>query len=315
MGERKSSPIDELSPREVEVLALVAESWTNAEIAALLVVSDETVKTHVATILRKLDAADRREAARIYRASQQRTATRRDGAGRLLEIRPWHWRANQDERPAPWIMFPQLRRMFTGIATVLVAMYVLVWWQMAGGEEAPRSTPAVEAYASAAGPLPAEQAEALADGLVTLAEYEAGIGRFYTCASDGGMTPSPIPAAGLRPSTLSVIVPDADGVPDGETVNRYRAVLDACRWAAIEHLSVAWALQQREMDDETVERSLTYVEECLAERGIQRNYTAIGSLIYEVQFGVGTDADSAEFVRAYFHCQLRAEELTGYQLP
>ncbi len=48
-----------LSPREQEVLALVAEGRTNKAIAEALFVSPNTVKTHVASLLTKLDAHTR----------------------------------------------------------------------------------------------------------------------------------------------------------------------------------------------------------------------------------------------------------------
>lgn len=58
------SPDSTLTPRERTVLELVRRRWTNAEIAAELVVSVRTVETHVSSLLRKLGAANRRALSR-----------------------------------------------------------------------------------------------------------------------------------------------------------------------------------------------------------------------------------------------------------
>jgi DNA-binding NarL/FixJ family response regulator len=52
---RRREPLNRLSPREREVLALMAEGRSNAAIAAALVVSERAVEKHVTTILTKLD--------------------------------------------------------------------------------------------------------------------------------------------------------------------------------------------------------------------------------------------------------------------
>ncbi|MFF4411054.1 response regulator [Streptosporangium sp. NPDC001559] len=57
---RMRAPVAEtLSPREAEVLALVAEGFTNAEIGRALFISETTVKTHLLRIFGKLGVSDR----------------------------------------------------------------------------------------------------------------------------------------------------------------------------------------------------------------------------------------------------------------
>ena len=54
-----------LTPREWEVIDLLAQTKTTDQIAELLVLSSETVRSHVKNILRKLDARSREEAVAI----------------------------------------------------------------------------------------------------------------------------------------------------------------------------------------------------------------------------------------------------------
>ncbi|MDP2731127.1 MAG: response regulator transcription factor [Dehalococcoidales bacterium] len=62
-GKVFSVPASPLTPRELETLKYVAQGYTNREIALKLVVSEDTIKTHVARILTKLNVSDRTRAA------------------------------------------------------------------------------------------------------------------------------------------------------------------------------------------------------------------------------------------------------------
>jgi DNA-binding NarL/FixJ family response regulator len=56
--------VDELTPRELEVVKLIAEAHTNREIAEVLSLSEKTVESHRANVLAKLGMRDRVELVR-----------------------------------------------------------------------------------------------------------------------------------------------------------------------------------------------------------------------------------------------------------
>ena len=64
MADGASGPVVPLSPREEEVVKLIAEAHTNAQIAEILHLSEKTVESHRANVLRKLGMRDRVELVR-----------------------------------------------------------------------------------------------------------------------------------------------------------------------------------------------------------------------------------------------------------
>jgi DNA-binding NarL/FixJ family response regulator len=74
-----ASPLDRLSPRERQVLALLSRGWDNARIGKDLFISQHTVRTHIQNILEKLGMHSKLEAATF--AMQRSPELSADGAG------------------------------------------------------------------------------------------------------------------------------------------------------------------------------------------------------------------------------------------
>ena len=85
------SRLTQLTPRESEVLALVAHGMSNGDIARQLFLSEATVKTHVGRILMKMDLRDRAQAvAMAYQTGFVRVGEPPHGVpGRALVSRTW----------------------------------------------------------------------------------------------------------------------------------------------------------------------------------------------------------------------------------
>ena len=73
-----------LTPRQLEIFGLMAKGLSNREICELLGISNNTVKIHVAAILRNLDVANRTEAVFAYKEMLEQTGASHDG--RRLEV-------------------------------------------------------------------------------------------------------------------------------------------------------------------------------------------------------------------------------------
>src|SRR4051812_7415352 len=83
-GVRQDGVVMDISPREREVLDLVGDHLTNAEIGARLYISVRTVESHVSSLLRRLGAADRRELADI--AADGATVERSERSSAVPEL-------------------------------------------------------------------------------------------------------------------------------------------------------------------------------------------------------------------------------------
>ncbi len=83
IARRDTAPeLDALTPRELEVFALILEGSSNATISATLFISPATAKSHVKAILGKLGLASRLEVLAHYRDIQRPSPTKPRSLGR-----------------------------------------------------------------------------------------------------------------------------------------------------------------------------------------------------------------------------------------
>ena len=73
-------PVSGLTKREVEILRLVAEGYSNSQLAKMLWVTEQTVKFHLSNIYRKLDVGNRTEASRWAQLNGLLTNPREESA-------------------------------------------------------------------------------------------------------------------------------------------------------------------------------------------------------------------------------------------
>ncbi len=80
-GSNVQGPVQSLTPREAEIVQLLADGLPNKQIARRLGITDATVKNHVHNILEKLDVSSRGAAAACYRRTVSPTGASRVGLG------------------------------------------------------------------------------------------------------------------------------------------------------------------------------------------------------------------------------------------
>jgi len=101
--------LEPLTPAERRVLALLAHGCTNAEIADSLVVSPNTVKTHVSNILAKVGLPSRHEAGRWYWEQLEQKRRNRPTRRRERQLGPNQPRKSPETGDAT----PKRQRKFT----------------------------------------------------------------------------------------------------------------------------------------------------------------------------------------------------------
>lgn len=171
--------------------------------------------------------------------------------------------------------------------------------------------PSPEEYLVLRGPLSTFQGAILADGEVTLAEYESMIDAMLECGAVDGWVADPIPGEGLRPKDMGFKLV---GPLDPTAAGRHNAALTDCRAEFFDGVSVVWTLQQQAAGPELVARAYEALNACL---GGEHGPPLDQERVLELMPGYLETGDQAllDLRVAVEECSPRVEAETGYSLP
>lgn len=197
-----------------------------------------------------------------------------------------------------------------------LAGYVIAGSAAAGSRRPPAS---VSEYVEGL-PVPpgSGQAAALADGKVTLAEYEAAVERTLACGAAQGLVAERVPGRGLRPSEPRFSAPDPAGQPNTDTVRSLNAVVDGCLKENLVQIQAAWMVQGLTTPG-ALNMALERLTTCMRDAGAPgtaETITLAGINANLARFAAEdrTQADTA-WRSAYLPCRIQVEEEQGFRFP
>lgn len=198
------------------------------------------------------------------------------------------------------------------LAVLAVAAAVVFLARPPGATGKAGDMAALRALAANASP---EQHDALADGWVTVSEYEAALGRVAACARVAGIDATVIPGSGLWPARLDYAVPDAAGDPAVIAVAQAR--IDACEEEHGRYVMMGWELQ-RTPSPAVLAAMYERMEACIAGGGAPQ-YAAqargvVNAAVYDGAPQRAVDVPVSA-IQAYNECTFVIQEETGLLAP
>ncbi len=158
---------------------------------------------------------------------------------------------------------------------------------------------------------------ALADGRLTVGEFNAGVRLTADCLRAEGFQPEIIAGKGQRPDDVTFTVPDADGVPDRETVNTAQGQADHCFREHLCQYQVAW-MEQGVADPVALRRALATLSACMRDAGAplvasDMSFEQLNENI--IVRGDGRSPANEQWYRHYVPCRIALEEEQGFRFP